>query len=73
MTMSDSRLMVEVPLITRGIQQYFLEQPTAGKVAEATLVAAASKRVYCFGSGRADAVSTLIVAASALATPFTWT
>ncbi len=55
------------------IHQHFLEQPTAGKVAEAALVAAASKRVYCFGSGRADAVSTLIVAASALATPFTWT
>ena len=69
----DARFMVEVPLTTRGIHQHFLEQPTAGKVAEAALVAAASKRVYCLGSGRADAVSTLIVAASALATPFTWT
>jgi hypothetical protein len=74
MTTIDARFMVSKSLSLRAvIHQHFLEQPTAGKVAEATLVAAASKRVYCFGSGRADAVSTLIVAASALATPFTWT
>src|SRR5713226_8775301 len=44
-----------------------------GSMKSGDLAAAASNALHSFGSGSADAVSTLIVAASALATPFTWT
>src|SRR5258708_38804528 len=73
MTTIDARFMVEVPLITRGDPATFFGAVHHGEGSRRRHLVAASKRVYCFGSVSAVAVSTLIVAASALAIPFTWT
>jgi hypothetical protein len=44
---------------------------TTKQIEKAATQSRRPKQNHCFGSGSKDAVSTLIVAASALATPFT--